>query len=471
MTQSSEKKPTVLSDILRVRFKKIIDAIAAYLNGLGLMPNTITLLGLAGNFAAAVLLALGHFLAGGLLVLFGGALDGLDGSMARLRKLPVEFGTFADSVTDRYAELALFGGLFYYYLRQDDWLTAVGVYLAARLRAAPRDAVHALFLALVGLFLATSWGWQEAPVQLLPDESRPVGHDTPLAYRLDAFQLHINNRGQLAGYRSEISWLEGQAQVGQGVVSIGQPARRTGVALHQAGFVPVIRLSAQDEAGQPLLLESSDVAAAGVEEMLVRFSLPEDQPLVFLPHLNRFLALSFEPLCSIDRPAVHVDLLDEAGTSRQRLGSLSSSGALPLGDGQLLAELSYAPILRLDNSNMEIGAGAAPLARMLRAGLDVSLGDDGFVRAFDPFVNMSTTLLLHSLLTPGQVSALDVLSLHTTRAGVMELLRVRHRERVPRRPRPLPPGCKHVAPRDSSQADTAPPTAPMSSSPGPWRWS
>ena len=64
------------------------------------------------------------------MVLFSGALDGLDGSMARLRKLPVEFGAFADSVTDRYSELALFGGLLYYYLRQDDWQTAVGVYLA-----------------------------------------------------------------------------------------------------------------------------------------------------------------------------------------------------------------------------------------------------------------------------------------------------------------------------------------------------
>jgi CDP-diacylglycerol--glycerol-3-phosphate 3-phosphatidyltransferase len=130
VTQSSEKKPFILADFLRVRFKKIIDGIAAFLNRLGLMPNTITLLGLAGNFGAAVLLALGHFLPAGLLVLFSGALDGLDGSMARLRKLPVEFGAFADSVTDRYSELALFGGLFYYYLRQDDWQTAVGVYLA-----------------------------------------------------------------------------------------------------------------------------------------------------------------------------------------------------------------------------------------------------------------------------------------------------------------------------------------------------
>jgi 5-methylthioadenosine/S-adenosylhomocysteine deaminase len=68
-------------------------------------------------------------------------------------------------------------------------------------------------------------------------------------------------------------------------------------------------------------------------------------------------------------------------------------------------------------SNMEIGTGAAPLAKMLAAGVDASLGDDGFVRALDPFVNLSTTLLLHSLLTPGLVSADDVLSLHTTRAA------------------------------------------------------
>ena len=68
-------------------------------------------------------------------------------------------------------------------------------------------------------------------------------------------------------------------------------------------------------------------------------------------------------------------------------------------------------------SNMEIGTGGAPLARMLQAGVNVSLGDDGFIRAFDPFVNMSTTLLLHSLQTSGEVSACDVLSLHTNRAG------------------------------------------------------
>jgi cytosine/adenosine deaminase-related metal-dependent hydrolase len=75
-------------------------------------------------------------------------------------------------------------------------------------------------------------------------------------------------------------------------------------------------------------------------------------------------------------------------------------------------KISHNPV-----SNMEIGTGAAPLARMLQAGAKVCLGDDGFVRAFDPFVNLSTTLLLHSLQTPGEVSSGDVFELHTVRAA------------------------------------------------------
>jgi cytosine/adenosine deaminase-related metal-dependent hydrolase len=55
---------------------------------------------------------------------------------------------------------------------------------------------------------------------------------------------------------------------------------------------------------------------------------------------------------------------------------------------------------------------------MLQHGVNVTLGDDGFVRAFDPFVNMSTTFLLHALSTGGAgVGAQDVLSFLTTNAA------------------------------------------------------
>lgn len=95
------------------------------------MPNTVTILGLVGNTIGAILLAQGYIVWGGILILLMGPVDALDGAMARLRGEPTEFGAFVDSVTDRYSELVIFGGLLYYYLQQGEWLYVVLAYLAA----------------------------------------------------------------------------------------------------------------------------------------------------------------------------------------------------------------------------------------------------------------------------------------------------------------------------------------------------
>jgi len=120
-----------LSDRARVVFKGILDPIGAFFNRLGIYPNTMTLLGLAGNAIGAVLIALGYMTIGGIVVLVMGLVDTLDGTMARLRGMPSEFGAFVDSVTDRYSELFIFGGLLYYFLQKGDWLPILGIYLAA----------------------------------------------------------------------------------------------------------------------------------------------------------------------------------------------------------------------------------------------------------------------------------------------------------------------------------------------------
>jgi CDP-diacylglycerol--glycerol-3-phosphate 3-phosphatidyltransferase len=104
--------------------------VAGFLNRLGLMPNTVTLAALLGNFVAAVLLAYGRFLEGGILVLIMGALDSIDGTMARLRGERSDFGAFADSVSDRYSELAIFGGLLFYYVNRADNLMILATFLA-----------------------------------------------------------------------------------------------------------------------------------------------------------------------------------------------------------------------------------------------------------------------------------------------------------------------------------------------------
>lgn len=119
------------SDYMRIWFKWFLDPVAGFLNRLGITPNAMTLLGLAGNFVGAVFIARGNLLAGGLLMLLTTPFDALDGTMARLRGEVSDWGAFVDSVTDRYAELAILGGLLYYFETRNDWVAVMVTFAAA----------------------------------------------------------------------------------------------------------------------------------------------------------------------------------------------------------------------------------------------------------------------------------------------------------------------------------------------------
>lgn len=132
MEHVAEKKPPqTLTDLARARFKGILDPLAGFFNRLGIAPNTMTLAGLAGNAIGAYFLSQGHMTIGGLIILAMGPVDALDGTMARLRGESSAFGAFVDSVTDRYSELVIFGGLLIHYIQKGDWISIAGVYLAA----------------------------------------------------------------------------------------------------------------------------------------------------------------------------------------------------------------------------------------------------------------------------------------------------------------------------------------------------
>jgi CDP-diacylglycerol--glycerol-3-phosphate 3-phosphatidyltransferase len=116
---------------MRARFKTVLDPIAGFFNRLGLAPNTITLFGLAGNALASVLLAMGQTRLGGLVVLVMGPIDALDGAMARLRGEPTNFGAFVDSVTDRWSELFILGGVLTRFALEQNPLGVILSFVAA----------------------------------------------------------------------------------------------------------------------------------------------------------------------------------------------------------------------------------------------------------------------------------------------------------------------------------------------------
>lgn len=95
-------------------------AFAGALDRRNVSPNTLTLLGLIVSFGAAWAYYAGHVLAGGLIVLFSGLFDMLDGAVARAGGRASPLGAFLDSVVDRYADFVVFGGILLRYAATGD---------------------------------------------------------------------------------------------------------------------------------------------------------------------------------------------------------------------------------------------------------------------------------------------------------------------------------------------------------------
>jgi CDP-diacylglycerol--glycerol-3-phosphate 3-phosphatidyltransferase len=130
------------SEWLRDRSQGWVTWLAALVNRAGLSPTALTILGFIFNLAVAVVLAAGHLVLGGVLVILASLFDTLDGAVARYSGRVTHFGAFLDSTLDRGSEAALYLGLLYYYARQNSmpeilliYLTIVGSTMVSYTRA------------------------------------------------------------------------------------------------------------------------------------------------------------------------------------------------------------------------------------------------------------------------------------------------------------------------------------------------
>src|SRR5205823_5750119 len=80
-------------------------------------PNTLTLIGVLINVAAAWALGFGRFMLAFVIMLVANIFDFIDGKVAHLLQLQSEFGAFWDSTLDRFSDLALLTGLIFLYSR------------------------------------------------------------------------------------------------------------------------------------------------------------------------------------------------------------------------------------------------------------------------------------------------------------------------------------------------------------------
>ncbi len=101
---------------LKPRLEMILSVVANKMVAIGITANMVTLFGFVVNLIAAFYFATGRLVTGGVLILFGGSFDMIDGAVARAQRSPRASGALLDSVIDRYSEgFLLLGALIYFY--------------------------------------------------------------------------------------------------------------------------------------------------------------------------------------------------------------------------------------------------------------------------------------------------------------------------------------------------------------------
>ncbi len=157
---------TTLTDRVKTFSYPFIFPVVKWLARLKVHPNVISVLGALGFFIAAFLVGMGKFLAAGIVIAIAGPLDAIDGALARYTDKVTKFGAFLDSTLDRYAEIFLFMGFTYYFLKTEDawgvilsFLAATGSlmvsYTRARAEGAGFECKIGLFTRFERLFLLT----------------------------------------------------------------------------------------------------------------------------------------------------------------------------------------------------------------------------------------------------------------------------------------------------------------------------
>jgi CDP-diacylglycerol--glycerol-3-phosphate 3-phosphatidyltransferase len=113
-------RPTTAAEFSAAMVNRLIES--------RLTPNAISMVGLIGNLAAAVLIWQGYYFLGGIAFIVGSVMDTLDGRYARASGKGTLFGAFLDSTLDRVEEgLVLTAVAYRFALSGDEFAAAICV--------------------------------------------------------------------------------------------------------------------------------------------------------------------------------------------------------------------------------------------------------------------------------------------------------------------------------------------------------
>lgn len=112
------------------RYRSLLRPAIKFIAQSGISPNSLTLAGLIITSMASAALILQQPRIGGILILIGGMCDSIDGSLARSSGKESRFGALLDSTVDRFSEFVMFFGIIAYFMRMQDYTSAVVAFVA-----------------------------------------------------------------------------------------------------------------------------------------------------------------------------------------------------------------------------------------------------------------------------------------------------------------------------------------------------
>ena len=120
---------TFIPENLVTSYRTWMNPVIHFFNRLNFHPNSFTTIGLILSAVSAYYVGAGHFRIAGLILLFGGICDTIDGSLARVSGKVSRFGALYDSSLDRYAEILFFLGMAFYFVHAEWYKTSVAIFL------------------------------------------------------------------------------------------------------------------------------------------------------------------------------------------------------------------------------------------------------------------------------------------------------------------------------------------------------
>lgn len=108
----------MLSRWVRTWYGRLLQPFFLLLAGFGVTPTMLTISSLLLILGGGLVLSQNHLITGGIFLLLGGLLDGIDGELARVTNRTTKFGAFLDSICDHSGDFALSLGLLWLYLNK-----------------------------------------------------------------------------------------------------------------------------------------------------------------------------------------------------------------------------------------------------------------------------------------------------------------------------------------------------------------